>query len=119
VRIFLKQYLAICFNRKHLQQVLHLPNSCDVLAASLIEILILKIPAGEQDCQMAYFQTKNSNLGKFWRDFNGRCLYIFGYLVYYIFPFWYVVPRKIWQPCRRTFLAVPAYLCSLKIFPRK
>jgi hypothetical protein len=71
---------------------------------------------------MAYFQTKNSNLGKFW---GGRCrhilrpfsifcknlvylekfLYIWwlfgifhGYLVYWYVGFWYVVPRKIWQP---------------------
>jgi hypothetical protein len=25
--------------------------------------------------------------------------YIFGHLVCMFFPFWYVVPRKIWQPC--------------------
>jgi hypothetical protein len=69
-------------------------------------------------CQMVYFQTKNHNLGKFWRgSCNGRHWYIlsqFGHfsgdLVYfralmYILwsfginsPFWYIVSRKIWQP---------------------
>jgi hypothetical protein len=24
--------------------------------------------------------------------------------IWYIFPFWYVVPRKIWQPCLKVFL---------------
>jgi hypothetical protein len=69
---------------------------------------------------MIYFQTKNPNLGKFWRIFQmedvGICvLWPFGkfsvHLVNVVaiwdivwsfgtfFPFWYVVPRKIWQPC--------------------
>jgi hypothetical protein len=86
----------------------------------------------KQGCQMAYFQTKNPNLGTFWKVL--QCLdwwYIFGNLVYFtaiwyilwpfglicghliyfvaiwytivtlwhIYPFWYVVSRKIWQPC--------------------
>jgi hypothetical protein len=66
---------------------------------------------------MEYFQTKNINLGKFWRVLQwkvlvyfwqcGLCTYLvyilwpfaifYGYLVH-IFPFWYVVPRNIWQP---------------------
>jgi hypothetical protein len=75
-----------------------------------------------QGCQMFYFQTKNINLGKFrsvfaMKDvgkFDGDLLYctycLFVYfmaifytnihilwLFWYIFPFWYVVPRKIWQ----------------------
>jgi hypothetical protein len=82
---------------------------------------------------MAYFRTKNPNLGQFlsvlhiledvgvykaiWSIFRPFGLF-FGHLVYftaiwYIFwsfwyilwllaiflPLWYVVPRKIWQPC--------------------
>jgi hypothetical protein len=67
---------------------------------------------------MANFQAKNPNLGKVWSDLQGKMLvyfiviwYIFvvlwyfcGSLVYfcgslvYFFPFWYVVPKKIWQP---------------------
>jgi hypothetical protein len=70
-----------------------------------------------QGCQMAYFQTKNPDLGKFLRVLQWkmsvyymsivyftatwyilRTFGIFcGYLVYF-FPFWYVIPRKIWQP---------------------
>jgi hypothetical protein len=68
---------------------------------------------------MAYFQTKNTTLGKFWRVLQWKMLghfiaiwstyltviwYImrlFGIFhgkLLYFFPFWYVVPRKIWQP---------------------
>jgi hypothetical protein len=71
---------------------------------------------------MVYFQTQNHDLGKFgWvLEWNmllyvlfGHCTaiyYIYCYLVYFwpfgifygylvnFFPFWYVVPRKIWQP---------------------
>jgi hypothetical protein len=79
-----------------------------------------------------FFQTKNPNLGKFWRVLQWKMLVYFtviwyigivaigyicwlfgifvGYLVYllviwyicwlfwYIFPFWYVEEREIWQP---------------------
>jgi hypothetical protein len=69
----------------------------------------------EQGCQMVCFQTKNTNLGKFWRVLQWKFLVYFmvictilrpfgvfyGYLVYFS-PFWYVVPRKIWQPWSRT-----------------
>jgi hypothetical protein len=67
---------------------------------------------------MACFQTKNPNLGKSWKDMQWQMLvylWSFGpfydHLVYFVaiwynlwtfgifFPFWYVVPRKIWQPC--------------------
>jgi hypothetical protein len=38
-----------------------------------------------QGCQMVYFQTKNSKLGKFWRTLDGKMLmYVFyGYLEYF------------------------------------
>jgi hypothetical protein len=62
-------------------------------------------------CQMVCFQTKNPNLGKFWRGLQWKILVYFmtvwfilrpleifyGHLVYFC-PFWYFVPRKIWQP---------------------
>jgi hypothetical protein len=72
-----------------------------------------------QGCQMVYFQTKNPFFGKFWRVLQLKMLLYFmaiwsypfksiwytlwpfgmfyGYLVYFS-PFWYVVPKKIWQP---------------------
>jgi hypothetical protein len=78
--------------------------------------------APEQGCQMVYFQTKNPNLGNFWRVlqlkilvfvFNGHLVHftaiwyilrqfgiIYGHLVHF-FPHWNFVPRKIWQPCFR------------------
>jgi hypothetical protein len=39
--------------------------------------------------------------------FDSHLILSFGHLVrfvvdWYIFTFWYVVPRKIWQPCPRT-----------------
>jgi hypothetical protein len=66
----------------------------------------------EQGCQMAYFQTKNLDLGKFWRKMLVYILcaelvyfmavwythFMVSYFVYFS-PFWYVVPRKIWRPC--------------------
>jgi hypothetical protein len=59
-----------------------------------------------QDCQMEHFQTKNPNLGTFWRDLKWAMLVYVSYchLVYFtailwpfgiFFPFWYFVPRKI------------------------
>jgi hypothetical protein len=68
----------------------------------------------EQSCQMAYFQTQNPNLGKFWRDLKWNMLVyiLYGHLVYfvasrfilwflvYFFPFRYVVPRIIWHRTR-------------------
>jgi hypothetical protein len=71
-----------------------------------------------QGCQMVCFQTKNPNLGKFWRAFDWKMFYTYilwplgisywdlGYFMtnWYIlysfgtfFRFWYHVPRKIWQ----------------------
>jgi hypothetical protein len=63
------------------------------------------------------FQTKNPTLGKFWRVLQWKMLVYFmdtwsilrpfvifyGHLVswHIFFPFWYFVPRKIWQPCQR------------------
>jgi hypothetical protein len=72
-----------------------------------------------QGCQMVYFQTKNPNLGKFWRALDWKMLIYFMairnilqtldtfydhlvhfvFIWYHFFRFWYHVPRKIWQPC--------------------
>jgi hypothetical protein len=82
-----------------------------------------------QGCQMVHFQTKNSNLGKFWSVLQcikgvgkvyGHSEYLtlisyflwwFGILCGYfgtLFPFWYVVQRKIWQPwCSNIFQKFP------------
>jgi hypothetical protein len=35
-----------------------------------------KKSGSEQGCQMVYFQTKNPNLGKFWRASDLKCRYI-------------------------------------------
>jgi hypothetical protein len=71
---------------------------------------------------MLYLQTKNRNLGKFRMVLQWKMLIYFmdilsillpfdifyGHLVYfvviwYIFSHrWYIVPRKIWQPCFAT-----------------
>jgi hypothetical protein len=71
-----------------------------------------------QGCQMVYFQTKNPNLGKFWRALEWKPLVYFyenmeylmticcnlwqfgivcGHLVYFS-QFVMFGPRKIWQP---------------------
>jgi hypothetical protein len=72
----------------------------------------------KQGCQMVYFQTKNPSLGKFWSVLEWKMLILcchlvdvtviwnilwhfgilYSHLVYFP-PFWYVGPRKIWQPC--------------------
>jgi hypothetical protein len=63
---------------------------------------------------MVYFQNKKPNLGKFWRVLQWKVLVYFmdigsilwsfltfcGHLVFNgLSPFWYIVPRKIWQSC--------------------
>jgi hypothetical protein len=64
-----------------------------------------------QGCQMVYFQClAMKDVGKFYgcliyftyiqpfRIFYGHLVYFAVILVYFL-RFWYVVPRKIWQPC--------------------
>jgi hypothetical protein len=73
----------------------------------------------KQGWQMVYFQNNNPNFGKFRRALEWKMLvyfmsiwdilqraiwYIYGTLVILwsfgiFFPFWYIVWRKIWQPC--------------------
>jgi hypothetical protein len=57
---------------------------------------------------MVYFQTKNPNLGKFWRSFDWKLLtnfmaicnilWTFGTFCVHFILCWYHAPRKIWQP---------------------
>jgi hypothetical protein len=68
-------------------------------------------PESHQGFQMAYFQAKNPNMGKFRRVLRWQVLVYFaaiwyilwlfgifcGYLVGILFPFWYIVPIEIWQ----------------------
>jgi hypothetical protein len=72
-----------------------------------------------QGCQMVSFQTKNPNLGKYWRALDGKMMvYLmaiwnilrtfevcYDHLVHIVFS-WYIFSgfgimyqRKIWQPC--------------------
>jgi hypothetical protein len=61
------------------------------------------------------FRTQNQNLGKFWRVLQWKMMdtcsilrsfvFFYGHLVYvvrgssvYFPPFWYFVPKQIWQP---------------------
>jgi hypothetical protein len=39
---------------------------------------------------MVYFQTKNSNLGKFWRALKWKYWYIYGHMEY-ILTIWYII----------------------------
>jgi hypothetical protein len=65
-----------------------------------------------QGCQMVYFHTKNPDLGIFWWALECEMLVCFTTIwnsiltfvlyfmvIWYIFPFWYVRLKKIWQPC--------------------
>jgi hypothetical protein len=66
---------------------------------------------------MVYFHTKNANLGKFLRALGWKLLVYFMIIWYFsaivvnsmanlyfcghfgkFFPFWFIAPRKIWQP---------------------
>jgi hypothetical protein len=75
------------------------------------------VPCWQQGCQMAYFQTKNPNLGKYCADLEWK-MFVYFMEIWYILwqfgtvvviwcccgnlvfsPFWYTASRKIWQPC--------------------
>jgi hypothetical protein len=45
------------------------------------ETSLWSVCSDRQGCQMVYYQTKNSNLGKFWRGSNWK---MFGHLVYFL-----------------------------------
>jgi hypothetical protein len=92
------------------------------------ENLRMCLQCAMQGCQMLYFETKNPNLGKIWRvlqwkmmvHFNGHLAYFTS--IWYIFwpfgiffPFWYVVPRKIWQPWCDAAARKPRFIFSQTI----
>jgi hypothetical protein len=61
-------------------------------------VLLFQNLTNEQGCQMAYFQTKVPNLGKFWMEFQWKMLVYFdaislfcGLLVY-VMVIWYIIP---------------------------
>jgi hypothetical protein len=80
-------------------------------------------------CQMVYFQTENPNLGKVWRVLQWKkfeyfidiwsILCPFGTFcsnLVYVPPFWYIVPRKIWQPCASTrFVCMRLYFVDVVV----
>jgi hypothetical protein len=45
----------------------------------------------DQGCQMVCFQTKNTNLGKFWRVFQWKILVYFMAIWYILWPFGHLV----------------------------
>jgi hypothetical protein len=49
-----------------------------------------------QGCQMASFQTKNPNLGKFWRSLEWKMLVYFYDHQEYLTAIWYVYLMDIW-----------------------
>jgi hypothetical protein len=79
---------------------------------------------------MVSFQTKNPNLGKFWRAVDWKMLIYFMAIlnilqtfgifydhlvhfvfIWYIFPIWCIVSRKIWQPCSGMCFAEKSMYC--------
>jgi hypothetical protein len=56
----------------------------------------------KQGCQMAYFQTKNPDLGKIWRALEWKMLECFMVIWYILWPFgnlvviWYIFPRLVY-----------------------
>jgi hypothetical protein len=57
-----------------------------------------KFNALQQGCQMVYFQTKNPNLGKFWRALKWKMLVYFKVISIILPPFdiVYVYLVKLW-----------------------
>jgi hypothetical protein len=82
---------------------------------------------------MAYFQTKNPDLGKFWSLFQFKMLYIICPAIWYLFlDIWYIswlfgpfspvfgmlYQAKIWQPCLVHFFTVLANFYARNVDPR-
>jgi hypothetical protein len=82
--------------------------------SQIVEVQI-SVNWSTQGCQMAYFQNKDTNLGKFWRVLQWKVLIYFMAIrpilrplgifvvIWYILwlfgifsPFWYIVPIEIW-----------------------
>jgi hypothetical protein len=81
-------------------------------------MLCSQLSGAKQGCQMVYFQTKNPNLGKFWRVLQWKMLvyqdhlehfpaiwYIYFMALWYMLwsfgifsPFWYIYREKSGNP---------------------
>jgi hypothetical protein len=86
-------------------------NLCEWLNVFTNAGILLYTAWTKQGCQMVCFQTKNHNLGKFWRDLDSQMsiyfmaiwdiLGTFGIFYDHLVPFlfiWYICPVPIWQP---------------------
>jgi hypothetical protein len=114
-KIFSVEKNRICFRIAESQESLTFKRRCFFIR---IWNFVLK-SLFHQGCQMVSFQTKNPNLGKFWKALDWKMLKYFR-AIWNIFTdiwdilwpfgtfcvhlvhfsrFWYYVPRKIWQPC--------------------
>jgi hypothetical protein len=100
-----QKFLRPCFlssSNFHLHMVWRTRNR------STIEIA-KKSSSSQQSCQMVYFQTKNPNLGKFWRVLQCKMLVnfmaiwsilrpfsiLYCELVHFVVLFWYIVPKNL------------------------
>jgi hypothetical protein len=98
---------------------------------AILSNLFVLINNYSQCSQMVYFQNKNPNLGKFWKVSQLKmlvflwsfCLFCYimvilrpfcRHLVYF-FPFWYVVPRKIWQLWFQRSFENIQYICDTRL----
>jgi hypothetical protein len=105
-----------CISSQHSNgPIFHFPKLQERLRSAFLIVAKTRY----QGRQMVYFQTQNPNLGNFWRVLQWKTCVYFGdiwsnlqpsgllhrhlvnlVVIWYNFsPFWYVVPRKIWQPC--------------------
>jgi hypothetical protein len=52
------------------------PYQIQLVSHLTLALVAISRASGSQGCQIAYFLTKNPNLGKLWRSCNGRYWYI-------------------------------------------
>jgi hypothetical protein len=98
-----------------LQRAIELYDSTGTM---LLDLFFWRGSVTQRVARWYIFKPKIANFGKYWnvlqwkmlvnftairsillpfRIFYGHLVYFVGTLLY-VFPFWYVVPRKIWQP---------------------
>jgi hypothetical protein len=58
----------------------HGGKKADHRATLMVRLIANDISAGDHGCQMAYFQTKNTNLGKFLKALDWKMLIYFMYI---------------------------------------
>jgi hypothetical protein len=70
-----------------------------VLGYEISNTVVKTVCSRNQGCQMVCFQTKNPNLGKFWRALQWNILVCFTVIWHILWPFgnvvviWYIFPR--------------------------